>query len=60
MHKPTLPQIEQAAHDPVPALLGQVYAESPISLKRRLLEQLLKPLGLLSLACVLIGVSASV
>ena len=59
MHKPTLPQIEQAAHDPVPALLGQVYSESPISLMRRLLEQVLKPLGLLSLATVCDGAFAN-
>jgi hypothetical protein len=57
MHPPhnTLP----AAPDPVPALLGRVYAEAPPPLKRRLLEHLLKPLGLLSLATVCNGAFAS-
>ena len=41
--------------DPVPALLGRVYAEAPPPLKSRMLEQLLKPLGLLSLATVCNG-----
>jgi hypothetical protein len=45
--------------DPVPALLGRVYAEAPPPLKSRLLEQLLKPLGLLSLAAVCNGAFAS-
>jgi hypothetical protein len=46
--------------DPVPALLGRVYAEAPTPLKSRLLEQLLKPLGLLSLAAVCNGAFANV
>jgi hypothetical protein len=41
--------------DPVPALLGRVYAEAPASLKSRMLEHLLKPLNLLSLAAVCNG-----
>lgn len=45
--------------DPVPALLGRVYAEAPTPLKGRLLEQLLKPLGLLSLATVCNGAFAN-
>jgi hypothetical protein len=45
--------------DPVPVLLGRVYAEAPPTLKSRLLEQLLKPLGLLSLATVCNGAFAS-
>jgi hypothetical protein len=49
-----------AAPDPVPALLGRVYAEAPASLKSRLLEQLLKPLGMLSLAAVCNGAFANV
>lgn len=55
MQSPT----QTATHDPVPTLLGQVYAESPVSLKSRLLEQLLKPLGLLSLATVCNGAFAN-
>jgi hypothetical protein len=43
----------------VPALLGRVYAESPLPLKKRLLEHLLKPLGLLSLATVCNGAFAN-
>ena len=46
--------------DPVPALLGRVYAEAPTPLKSRLLEHLLKPLGLLSLAAVCNGAFANV
>jgi hypothetical protein len=46
--------------DPVPALLGRVFAEAPIPLKKRLLEHLLKPLGLLSLATVCNGAFANV
>jgi hypothetical protein len=45
--------------DPVPALLGRVYAEAPASLKSRLLDHLLKPLGLLSLAAVCNGAFAN-
>lgn len=44
-----------AAPDSVPALVGCVYAEAPIPLKTRLLEHLLKPLGLLSLVTVCNG-----
>jgi hypothetical protein len=47
------------AADPVPVLLGRVYAEAPAPLKRRLLEHLLKPLGLLSLATVCNGAFAN-
>lgn len=46
------------APDPVPVLLGRVYAEAPIPLKSRLLEHLLKPLGLLSLVTVCNGAFA--
>jgi hypothetical protein len=50
--------IHTTAPDPVPVLLGRVYAEAPTPLKRRLLEHLLKPLGLLSLATVCNGAFA--
>lgn len=53
----TLPA--DATPDPVPALLARVYAEAPAPLKSRLLEQLLKPLGLLSLAAVCNGAFAN-
>jgi hypothetical protein len=46
--------------DPVPALLGRVYSEAPYSLKSRLLEHLLKPLGILSLVAVCNGAFANV
>ncbi len=59
MQSPPDPQPLAPAHDPVPELLGRVYAESPVSLKKRLLEQLLKPLGLLSLATVCNGAFAN-
>jgi hypothetical protein len=42
----------------VPELVGKVYAEAPTVLRSRLLEHLLKPLGLLSLAAVANGVFA--
>lgn len=48
-----------APADPVPELLGRVYAEAPATLKSRLLEQLLKPLGLLSLVTVCNGTFAN-
>jgi hypothetical protein len=48
-----------ATPDLVPVLLARVYAEAPPPLKSRLLEQLLKPLGLLSLAAVCNGAFAS-
>ncbi len=57
--QPALPHAYEPP-DPVPALLGRVYAEAPASLKSRLLEQLLKPLGLLSLAAVCNGAFANV
>jgi hypothetical protein len=47
------------SEDPVPVLLGRVYAEAPTPLKSRMLEQLLKPLGLLSLATVCNGAFAN-
>jgi hypothetical protein len=53
------PAAPAATPDPVPALLGRVYAEAPPSLKSHLLEQLLKPLGLLSLAVVCNGAFAN-
>jgi hypothetical protein len=53
------PKAAAPAPDPVPALLGRVYAEAPAPLKRRLLEQLLRPLGLLSLATVCNGAFAT-
>jgi hypothetical protein len=46
--------------DPVPALVAQVYEESPLALRSRLLEHLLKPLGLLSLAAVANGLFARI
>jgi hypothetical protein len=49
----------QDSEDPVPVLLGRVYAEAPTPLKSRLLEHMLKPLGLLSLATVCNGAFAN-
>jgi hypothetical protein len=46
------------APDALPTLVAQVYAEAPLAERGRLLEQLLKPLGLLSLAAVANGVFA--
>lgn len=48
-------------HEPDPTmaeLVGQVYAQAPAPLRSTLLEQLLRPLGLLSLVAVAGGVFA--
>ena len=42
----------------VPALVGQVYQEASLVERSRLLEQLVKPLGLLSLVAVARGIFA--
>lgn len=42
----------------VPALVARVYEEAPVQLRGRLLEQLIKPLGLLSLLAVCNGAFA--
>lgn len=49
-----------AQADPVPALVAEVYAEAPPLERGRLLEHLLKPLSLLSLAAVANGVFAKI
>lgn len=41
-------------------LVGQVYASAPPSVRSRLLEHLIKPLGVLSLAVVANGIFASI
>lgn len=46
--------------DMVPALVAQVFEESPLALRSLLLEHLLKPLGLLSLVAVSNGVFAQI
>lgn len=49
-----------AAHDlSIAQLVGQVYESSPPAVQKRLLAQLIKPLGLLSLAAVANGIFAS-
>jgi hypothetical protein len=57
--QPALPHATEVP-DPLPALLGCVYAEAPVPLKSRLLAHLLKPLGILSLAAVCNGAFANV
>ena len=52
---PTLP--DDAA---IPALLGEVYEAAPASERSRLVEQLVRPLGLLSLVAVAGGVFAGI
>ncbi len=52
---PALP--EDAA---IPQLLGQVYEAAPASERSRLVEQLVRPLGLLSLVAVAGGVFAGI
>ena len=52
----TLPEAHPT--DLLPALVARVYAESPPAVRGRLLEHLLRPLSLLSLAAVANGVFA--
>jgi hypothetical protein len=52
----TLP--DPAHTDAVPTLVAQVFDEAPPAVRRRLLEHLLKPLGVLSLVAVANGVFA--
>jgi hypothetical protein len=54
------PQTPTPPTDPVPNLVARVFEESPLALRGRLLEHLLKPLGLLSLAAVANGVFAQI
>jgi len=49
-----------ARTDPVPDLVARVFEESPPAEKGQLLEPLLKPLGLLSLAAVADGIFAKI
>jgi hypothetical protein len=44
----------------VPSLIGQVYESAPPSLRARMLEQLMRPLGILSLMTVANGVFATI
>lgn len=44
----------------VPRLIGQVYESAPPSLRARILEHLMRPLGILSLMAVASGVFASI
>lgn len=64
---PALCAPSHAAHQPlhtqpdlVPTLVARVFAESSPALQSRLLEHLIKPLGLLSLAAVANGIFARV
>jgi hypothetical protein len=50
----------QSPDDLVPALVARVFEEAPAALRGRLLEPLLKPLGLLSLAAVANGLFARI
>ena len=56
-HKP--PQALEANDLSIAQLVGQVYECAPPSVQKRLLAQLIKPLGLLSLAAVANGIFAS-
>lgn len=61
--KPFIPAplpVQGAAAHTLPTLVAQVYAEAPPAERGRLLEPLLKPLGLLSLAAVANGVFAHI
>ena len=51
---------DNATEDTIARLVGQVYAIAPPAERRRLLEHLLKPLGVLSIAAVANGIFASI
>jgi hypothetical protein len=53
-------QTPPATDIPVPQLVAQVYESAPPALRSRLLEQLLKPLGILSLVAVANGIFANI
>lgn len=45
---------------PIPQLVGQVYEQAPVSERSRMLEHLLRPLGVLSLLAVANGIFAKI
>jgi hypothetical protein len=49
-----------AAEFPIPQLVAEVYESAPPALRSRLLEQLMRPLGVLSLAAVANGIFAEI
>lgn len=50
----------QSPDNPIPELVAQVYETAPPALRGRLLEQLLKPLGVLALVAVANGIFAKI
>ena len=50
----------RASEAEIAQLVGQVYAIAPTTLRRRLLEHLLKPLGVLSLVAIANGIFATI
>ncbi len=59
--QPTPVPLDDVGPDPsVPTLIGQVYESAPPSLRARILEQLMRPLGILSLMAIANGVFASI
>jgi hypothetical protein len=44
----------------VPKLIGQVYASAPLTLRARIIEQLMRPLGVLGLMAVANGIFAGI
>lgn len=50
----------QPSHNPIAHLVAQVYETSPPALRSRLLEHLLKPLGVLALVAVANGIFAKI
>lgn len=58
---PTLGALDdQSAEIPISQLVAQVYESASPALRRRLLEQLLRPLGVLSLVAVANGIFADI
>jgi hypothetical protein len=63
IHDPTLPLVTtnlQPTPDAIPQLVAEVYECAPDTLRAHLLEQLIKPLGLLALVAISNGIFAKI
>jgi hypothetical protein len=65
MNPPSIPTDATSIHvhtgvESVPKLIGQIYATAPLTLRARIIEQLMRPLGVLGLTALANGVFASI
>lgn len=63
IHDPTLPLRavdSQPSLDAIPKLVAEVYESAPLTLRAHLLEQLIKPLGILALVVISNGIFAKI